>query len=133
MLSLLNNNFQYALKVFSLSWATDVFVLLKSIQCVLCFSILKSPYIRLQDPLYLMTCCGDSCTADTSPFMCLDLGRRRSERRCWPRDRDRYTKSRPEVGPASSCLAHSRNHRRRHPAPAKPEGPQFAHLQPGHQ
>lgn len=63
----------------------------------------------------------------------LDLGRRRSERGCWARDRDRYTKSRPEVGPASSCLAHSRKHMRRHPAPANPEGPQFAHLQPGHQ
>lgn len=63
----------------------------------------------------------------------LDLGRGRSGHRRWARGRDRYTKSRREVGPASPCLAHSRRHSRRHPALVNPEGPELAHLQPGHQ
>lgn len=63
----------------------------------------------------------------------LDLGRGRSGHPRKARGPDRSTESRREVGPASPCLAHSCRLSRRLPALVNPEGPELAHLQPGHQ
>lgn len=81
----------------------------------------SSPSCRFLDPSFQLG--GDKQRESWQSQGRLDLGRRRSERGCWPRDRDRYTKSRPEVGPALILLATAAITGGGTPPPQNPEGP----------